>query len=119
MADYIFNIYFNTSGSKPKSEYAFSLPSFYFTTNEYVDAKAEANIVDSSLSCRGANSYYATITLTAGSEEYCKPTKSTYYNMTTIYTQPYSKAYVVAGDVKYSTMKCTVWLYTIAIATVA
>lgn len=108
MADYIFKVYLHTdkvklpNGDVPPSEYTFILPSFYFTLNEYVSAKATINIPDSFLSCRGGNTYNALAVIGGlGSENcYVHVTTNNIADMVTALMN--SKALAQAGKVQYS-----------------
>jgi len=117
MADYIFNVYLHTDMVELKSEYSTNLPSFYFTPNEFVSPNANINVVNSYISCAGANVYNAVTTLIGGSEEICIATKSM-YNSTLVYMRANSQALVPASSIKYSIVYDIVYLlcYTVPLS---
>jgi hypothetical protein len=122
MADYIFNIYLHTSRGEfsedySLSEYSFNLPPFYFTLNEFVSAKASIDIIDSSLSCTGTNTYYASSALFGLSQSECEFRVSALYSPTTIYVHPDSKALLIAASVKYVDITDSVYANSHAIGT--
>jgi hypothetical protein len=122
MADYIFNIYLHTNRGEfsedySLSEYSFNLPPFYFTLNEFVSAKASIDIVDSSLSCTGTNTYYASSALFGLSQSECEPRISTIHLPTTIYAHPDSKAVLIVSSVKYVDITDSVYANSHAIGT--
>jgi hypothetical protein len=122
MADYIFNIYLHTSRGEfsedySLSEYSFNLPPFYFTLNEFVSAKASIDIIDSSFSCTGTNTYYAASNLFGLSQSECDPWVSTIYSPTMVYVNPDSKATVIATSVKYADIHDSVYGNSHAIGT--
>jgi hypothetical protein len=110
MADYIFKVYLHTdkvrlsNGDIPTSEYTFILPSFYFTLNEYVSAKAEINISNSLLSCRGANTYNAVGAIGGLGSETCNAIVSGNNIISTIYAYLSSKALAQASEIQYTTI---------------
>lgn len=110
MTDYIFNIYFHTDMVELKSDYTSNLPPFYFVLNEFVDAKAEINVINTALSCKGANIYNAITTLLGGSQEICIPTKSTSYTATGISIQQNSEATVYGGSVIFKEITLEIYL---------
>jgi hypothetical protein len=115
MADYIFNVYLYTdrgefSTDYSLTEYNFNLPSFYFTQNEFVSPKADIEIGNSILSCRGANIYNALATLGGLSTEETLAVLSTYNTPTGITMTMTSKALVPGSSVKYPSITDTVWV---------
>jgi hypothetical protein len=115
MANHIFNVYLHTDKVRfnedyPLSDYASDLPGFYFTRNEFVSAKAQAEIPNSILACRGANIFNAIASLGGLSEEETLATLSTFNSLSAINAVMESKALVPATSVKYSDITDIVWL---------
>jgi hypothetical protein len=115
MADYIFNVFLHTDKVELKSEYFYNLPPFYFSQNEFVSAKAEISVVDSLLSCRGANIYNATTAIGGTSTEVCYALL-TMYNSALIVAAMNSKALAIASAIEYSTMTDVVYSRTYGLA---
>jgi|WetSurSiteA1Bulk_404760.scaffolds.fasta_scaffold00605_11 hypothetical protein len=115
MADYRFNVYLHTdrgefSEDYSMSEYFYTLPSFYFTRNEFVSSKAEINIINSTLSCTGANIFNARASLIGLSGAYVPVVKSNYNNISAILGIMNSKALVPTSSVEYSDVEDYVYV---------
>jgi hypothetical protein len=120
MADYIFNVYLNTDRGEfsvdySLSEYIYNLPSFYFALNEYVSAKAEINILNSSFLCIGASIYNATASLkTASTQTSILGKTATYTPM--VYIAMNSEALVEVSSIRYCIINGKIWLRAYVIA---
>jgi hypothetical protein len=115
MADYIFNVYLHTdrgefSEDYSLSEYSFNLPPFYFSLNEFVSAKANIEIGNSILSCRGSNIYNAAARMGGSSAQETMALLSSNNSPTVISMTMNSKALVSAGSVNYSSITDIVWV---------
>jgi hypothetical protein len=120
MADYIFNIYLNTdkgefSEDYSLSEYTYNLPPFYFVLNEYVSAKAVIDILNSTFSCTGTNTYFAQTTLAGISVSTFDPALEVYYAVPQSYMRMDSKALVKGTSVKYSDITDSLYAFLYAI----
>lgn len=110
MTDYVFNIYFHTDMVELKSDYTTNLPPFYFALNEFVSPKAEINVINNVLSCKGANIFNGETTLLAGSQEKCIAYKATSNTITGISIIQDSTADVHAGSLVFTEITLEIYL---------